>query len=754
MKTCPNCKAEQMSSDVTACAHCGYTFDTKGAFTGDSPSDDEDLDFVVYEAHDQKSEFVGEEPGQLSVVREDDLGIETTAKLMEQEASHNAETGNFHSLSNKPHTLPIGVSAPPPPPPAYEEHDFKQSASTSSKSKPESAVKAVDTGAIRRLSDEELKRIERNLYGSKAYVSEKEKSVLINKLEDLDPVPFGNAPIVPPRRSSSETSSESPTSDEISPTTEPVPVSGVRLAAGLAASSDLPTPQMAKKGKGVAYFYKNFIELRGAGEICAEDEIVVNNREFVLKPKKIRRGYLMGAAVGAFVILLIVGASFFISDTTGYGELVGVVLDQNETPFIQGATVRFPDLGMSIKSNGQGFFKIDHVPAGTHKLEYIVGTNILKVDYATIASNEISTVFLRPESGQASQDQPRSVATVETPVPASTVVSQPEANKIIEPTPPPPATASASTVNTRNKTASTVKTAVKSEYGDVTLAANVDGAKLEIDGNVMGAGNLKFPRIKPGVHNYVVSLDGYHSVQGSFSLASGENKTLQVDLAPMQTVEKNATMEQDDFYYSGLNALRNGNYPTAISDLTRYIEKKPSSADAFFHRAEANNALLKPANAYDDYVHAAELYQVKGKFNEAVASYGRAIEIDDKTPTAYLGRAASYMNKGEELAAIGDYDKVIYLDRRNFQAYFGLGEARYRQGQYKQAIEQFKNAKSVDERNPLVYQYLTLAYLGVDDYKNVKKSYEKFQEYASKEQVSRFASDSKYATVMKIVRMQ
>ncbi len=741
-----------MSDSATSCAYCGYSFDSRAAFSGDTPADDDDLDFVVYEANEEKRDLVGDEHASGISRRDDDLGIETTANLMEQEASHNSDTGGFDSLHSHTEHMPIGQSEPPPPPPAYDDHDTSFAASAAQSEKPAEKSPA-DSGGIRRLSEEELKTIERNLYGSKTYVSDREKSALIDKLEEIEPVPFGNAPIVPPKKAEREAAStvaaahDSPVHPEVHHAADD------HRSSDPADGGDLPTPQMARRGKGIAYFYKNYIELKGAGDICPDDEIVVNNREFILKPKRLKRGYLMGAAVGSFVILLAVAASFFIRDTSGYGEIVGAVLDSNNSPYIQGATIRFPELGSSVRSNEMGFFKVDHIPAGTHKIEYIVGNNILKTDYATVASNEISTVFLRPATQEEAQAASRTNATPPTTVATTPVQHEPQVTK--QQTPPPTSQIQddRSSQTSTNRTTKTTRTASKDNYGDVTLAANVAGAKFEVDGSVIGAGNLNYKKIKSGVHDYVVSSDGYHAAKGSFSLSSGESKTLTVTLSPLQTAEKKATMKDDDYYYSGLNAIKNEDYETAVHDLTQYITSKPSSADAFLQRGEANSKLLKVSNAHDDFVHAAELYQIKGDFNKAITAYNRAIDIDPKSVTAYLGRAATYMNKGEELAAIGDYDKVIYLDRRNFQAYFGIGEARYRQGQYKQAIEQFKNARSIDEHNAIVHQYLALAYLAADDYKNVKKSYEKFMEYASKEQKTRFAENSKYDTVKKIVDM-
>ena len=112
------------------------------------------------------------------------------------------------------------------------------------------------------------------------------------------------------------------------------------------------------------------------------------------------------------------------------------------------------------------------------------------------------------------------------------------------------------------------------------------------------------------------------------------------------------------------------------------------------------------------------------------------------------------MKKSEELAAIADYDKVISLDKRNFQAYYGLGEARFKQSQFKKAVDHFKDARSIDDSNPLVHQYLMLSYMALNDYKNVKKSFDKFANKATEEQIQRFKSDQKYSAVLKIIETQ
>ncbi|MFC1475143.1 tetratricopeptide repeat protein [Candidatus Zixiibacteriota bacterium] len=96
---------------------------------------------------------------------------------------------------------------------------------------------------------------------------------------------------------------------------------------------------------------------------------------------------------------------------------------------------------------------------------------------------------------------------------------------------------------------------------------------------------------------------------------------------------------------------------------------------------------------------------------------------------------------------------TVKLDKRNFDAYYGLGEASFKQRRFKKAIDHFKDARSIDKKNPFIHQYLMLSYLAVDDYKNVKKSYKKFSEIASEDEMNKFVSNKKYSAVLKIIEM-
>jgi len=147
--------------------------DSKGAEQAD-----DDLDFVVTEAHDQTTELVGGFQG----TKTDDLGIETPADLMEAEASH--DVGEHHQPD--PGVLsPLGDSTPPPPPPADKPLDSDPSPAATDD--PATSQIPTSTSGLQKLSNERLQEISQQMQGgtpSDNYLSNEEKHQLLRSIED------------------------------------------------------------------------------------------------------------------------------------------------------------------------------------------------------------------------------------------------------------------------------------------------------------------------------------------------------------------------------------------------------------------------------------------------------------------------------------------------------------------------------------------------------------------------------------------
>ncbi|HWR83716.1 MAG TPA: tetratricopeptide repeat protein [Candidatus Deferrimicrobium sp.] len=674
----------------------------------------EALEFVVTEKDDDDREFVGGRRKFIDSEHEDTgpdkpgSGLRDIKLSAAEGRPHDESSG--HSMStaqNRDASLSADDSGLP----------ITGASETASSEAQPTADTSENHSQLKKLSPDEVKAIEKTLYRGRSYLSDREREALIRKIEKYGPGESAARP--------------DPTSDE---------------SAELPATDEhgWPSPKMAKKGRGVAYFFKNYVQIAGRQELRSGDELVINDRHYELRPKKANRWVVAIGGAVVFVLFLVWFGSQFVSNTSsGVGEIIGVALSDSGQPFSRSATVKIPELGRTLSTDTQGFFRSGSLPKGTHRIELFYNGQPVKIDYATVVAGKVTTLVIRPDGSLPER------ATVEKSPGEVTATHSGET--------------SAQGMSDRsgaNDSRTAVAKPARADAGStagtarIVLAANVDEAKLAIDGQVLGAGNLAYSNISSGAHQYTVSRDGFQPVMGTVQLTPGETKTLSVTLQPMSQQAKTQVFGDDDFYYSGVSAFKAGNFETAVTDLTEAITRRPSYAEAYAARADAHAKMIKRQAAYDDYVRAAEIFQVRKDFNQSISAYNKAVDLNSKSVTAYLGRANAYLSKNEELAAAADYEAVLKIDKSNAQAHFGLGEARFRQGQYDRATKHFKDARSVDSENPLVYQYLMLCFLATDDLKQVKKSYERFREVASEQQVQQLHNDDRYAAVLRVVETQ
>jgi tetratricopeptide (TPR) repeat protein len=262
---------------------------------------------------------------------------------------------------------------------------------------------------------------------------------------------------------------------------------------------------------------------------------------------------------------------------------------------------------------------------------------------------------------------------------------------------------------------------------------------------------LTYSRLNPGRHSYTLSKDGYQTANGTVDLTADKTTTLSVTLQPATAQQKTAHYREQDYYQSALAAIDRGDFETAVNDLTEAVTLSPSYADAYVKRAEAQLRLSNRTSAYDDYLRAAEIFQFKNNYNQASVAYQNALDLNDKSIPAYLGRGTLYLARNEALAAVADFDMVIRLDKRNVDGYIGLGRARYNQGYFDKAVKHFKDARSIESDNPVIYQYLMLSYFGAGEFKEVRKAYDRFLKCASDDQVQQMQADSRFAPVFRIL---
>jgi len=735
------------------CPQCGATIEASGAPTTSPPAatNDESCDFQVIEAHHDDTGFLNQDDSS------------TPKRAPEDRDADQLEiTGNDPNalgdpdFSQAPLLDPVDEPQPAAPSDSAEEFLTGRTGEPSPPPQPKSEPEPVDPNGIPRLSQEQVQEIEQRMQiKQNTYLSEEEKTNLLASMDKTDQ-PFGNTPIVPPKKALAQAQGggEKDSAKPDSPPAKP-------LFQGGGSAVPQPTPPAEEPSAGtqsprrMAYFYKNYVQLTGNPHLHDHDELTLGSQVWTLKRKQFSTGVILAVLSPiAALILFVVALQLVDTGSRGDGSMIGMVIDEYEQPFVHGARIRLPELGKTYESNAEGFFMTDRLPAGSYRVEWLVDGEIVGAAFATVVDNEISTLTIRPseelvEELEASQGQPQHRASAEpTPAPA-TRQSQPTkpqtASNTSRQTAKPAATK-------RTPKKATTSASRKPTTAKLDLAANIDNAKLMLSGKVLGRGNLTYSRLKPGTHNYMVVADGYEAVSGKVTLKAGETKTLKVTLPALAQAEKEEVYTADDFYFSGANAYRDGAYETAITDLTEAIRLDPNYAKAYSTRGDTYAIMREKELAHNDYVRAAEIYRFKKQYSYAITAYNEALSMDDKSVTANMGRASLFMARGEEVAAIADYESVIRVDRRNFDAYLGLGKARLARSNYRKAIKAFKDARSIRKDDPIVHQYLMLAYMADSDFDEVQKSYEDFVEVASPEVVDDFKKDQTYSAIRRVVK--
>lgn len=98
----------------------------------------------------------------------------------------------------------------------------------------------------------------------------------------------------------------------------------------------------------------------------------------------------------------------------------------------------------------------------------------------------------------------------------------------------------------------------------------------------------------------------------------------------------------------------------------------------------------------------------QGKLKEALADYGRSIELAPGEVDAYLNRGAAYEALGRLDDALADYDRVLSIDRNDPAAWNNRGNALLALGRFAEARDCFKTALSFSGPQTFAFAALNL----------------------------------------------
>ena len=144
------------------------------------------------------------------------------------------------------------------------------------------------------------------------------------------------------------------------------------------------------------------------------------------------------------------------------------------------------------------------------------------------------------------------------------------------------------------------------------------------------------------------------------------------------------------YFERGHYKIQNGEYDSAIKDLSRTLEINPNETNAYHKRALAELLNKKHNNALKDL----RIY----------------LEHEPKDDTAYALRAKVYEEKGDRDSAVKDYNKAIKLNPNCFEHHKYFGVFLFNQEVYETALFSFQKALEKKKDDPVCLYYLAKIY--------------------------------------------
>jgi tetratricopeptide (TPR) repeat protein len=118
---------------------------------------------------------------------------------------------------------------------------------------------------------------------------------------------------------------------------------------------------------------------------------------------------------------------------------------------------------------------------------------------------------------------------------------------------------------------------------------------------------------------------------------------------------------------------------------------------------------------------------IKGSWDNAIAEYSKAIDLNPRLAEAYCNRGLAYYNKGQNDEAISDFNKAIDLNPKFVQAYYNRGLAYSEKGQHDKAILEFNKAIDLNPKFAKAYYSRAVSYYFKEEFDKAMENIYKAQ---------------------------
>ena len=473
----------------------------------------------------------------------------------------------------------------------------------------------------------------------------------------------------------------------------------------MAKVSEAPKPTHAQK---VAFLEGNAIKFAGGYKPNQGDHLILNENEFILKEKpvsKISQIPLWAWISGGVLAFLIIITTLVISmGVTDYGQVAGILIDPVSGRAISKGTVTIKELDRTVQTSYAGFFVFDDIPPGIY-------TVVLEEDGVGIVSERLSVL-----------EDKTSTLKLSWPSESSGTMDNNASNIPVQ-------------------TSAETEEEAASQPGFMKLSLTPGDAQIFLDGKYLGKGSQTF-KVASGKHKVAIKSAGYSDKSITVQIPEDQTKSYSVTLDKASAKGGNKT---DSEMAAELEA--SGSYTEALGYYEKLLLKDKTNPQAVLGKARCLQAKGSIEEALASYLEAAKFSGNRNDVQSELAALDGVISINPKYLTAVYQRGMIYFNRGDFPKAAEDFSNVVGIDKRNLNGYYKLGESYYKAGNYAAAIEAYKQAQALNFADVMPYVYITKSYIKLDDKKNAKKYYDKFEKEADGSIKNKIRSDSEWQQI-------
>jgi tetratricopeptide (TPR) repeat protein/uncharacterized FlaG/YvyC family protein len=466
-----------------------------------------------------------------------------------------------------------------------------------------------------------------------------------------------------------------------------------------------PRPSLSQ---GIAYISGGSISFTGGYKPTAGDIVTIADTAYKLKEKPSGRipNYIKIGA-GAVLFLIIVMAIFSLGSPDS-GQIVGTLIDPGTNNIIPGAMISIKELNKTTQTNMAGFFIFDEIPPGIYTVELLDdGVGIIS-ERLTVLENKTSTVrFSLPVSNAAA--------------------AVPDRNEL-------------------KQTAQEEKPRSLAP-GFMKLKLSPTKADVYYDGKYIGKGTQTF-KVAAGSHKVTVKYDGYKSETKTVEISEDKIKSYTITLNKAKSTDK---PEKKTDLETASELEQQGKYSEALDYYNNMLAKRDDNLDAVLGQARCLKAKGNTEESLTSFLKAVSISSDRNDINNQLEALDGILDINPNYLTALYKRGSIFLDQGEYFRAARDFSKVVEIDRRHLNALYKLGESYYKAKNYPAAIEAYLKIQELNFADTKPYAYIAKSYMKLDDKKNTKKYYEKFNKNADMTTKSQFNSDPEWQQIKMMV---